>query len=305
MRRHVKPSVNEARVLHSVCLQENIYSLVVRMKLTHGIQSIPKSGQFYMLRAKPSSVLLARPISIYTARIVNSDGKEKASIADIAKGEIPEIFEGDEIELDFLILKKGEGTTDLCFLQGGDSLDITGPLGNNFFKPGEMLASASKSKTSVNRTAKTPSVAIVGGGIGIAPVAGFALGLEDESYDFYASFKTGTYGLDGLKSNALTITTDDGSVGVKGMLPAVLTAQTLTEKQYTLVYACGPLPMLAYVQKICLEAGVQSWLSMEEKMGCGVGACLGCNIETTEGTRRCCKAGPIFAGEKLIFGGSK
>jgi len=305
MRRHVKPSVNEARVINSICLQENVYSLVVRMKLTHGIQSIPKSGQFYMLRAKPSSVLLARPISIYTARILDSNGNEKVSIHNIAKDSISEILDGDEIELNFLILKKGEGTSDLCFMRNGESIDITGPLGNNFFKPGEMLAAASKSKTAENRSVTTPSVAIVGGGIGIAPVAGFALGLEDKSYDFFASFKTGSYGLEGLKSSTLTITTDDGSVGVKGMLPAVLTAQTLIEKQYTLVYACGPLPMLAYVQKICLEAGVQSWLSMEEKMGCGVGACLGCNIETTEGTRRCCKAGPIFAGEKLIFGGSK
>ena len=248
MRRHVKPSVNEARVLHSVCLQENIYSLVVRMKLTHGIQSIPKSGQFYMLRARPSSVLLARPISIYTARIVNSEGKEKASIADIAKGEIPEIIEGDEIELDFLILKKGEGTTDLCFLRGGDSLDITGPLGNNFFKPGEMLASASKSKTSENRTVQTPSVAIVGGGIGIAPVAGFALGLEDESYDFYASFKTGTYGLDGLQSNALTITTDDGSVGVKECSRRAH-RPNINRKTIHPRLCLRPLPMLAYVQK--------------------------------------------------------
>lgn len=305
MRRHVKPSVSEAVVLHSMCLQEHIYSLVVRMKLTHGIQSIPKSGQFYMLRANPSNALLARPISIYTARILDKDGKEKVSIQNIAKDNISEITDEDEIELTFLILKKGDGTSDLCLAPAGGTIDITGPLGNNFFKPGEMLAGASKSKTFGNRTAENPSAAIIGGGIGIAPVAGFALGLEDRSYDFYASFKTGSYGLEGLKSNTLTITTDDGTVGVKGMLPTVLTSQTLLEKQYTLVYACGPLPMLAYVQKICLEAGIQSWLSMEEKMGCGVGACLGCNIETTEGTRRCCKAGPIFAGEKLIFGGSK
>lgn len=305
MRRQVKPSQSIGTVIEATCLQERIYSIKVVTPLIHGVHSIPKSGQFYMLRAQPSRVLLGRPISIYTARLVDDKGNEKISCTQIARGEVPKSAVGLLIELDFLILKKGEGTEDLCFLKKDDTLDLTGPLGNNFSKPSEALAGEKNSKAFENRTAKNPRIAVVGGGIGIAPVAGFALGLENKSYDFFASFKTLSYGLSGLNPATLTITTDDGSVGVKGMLPEVLTAQTLLEKQYTLVYACGPLPMLAYVQKICLEAGVQSWISMEERMGCGIGACLGCTIRTTEGNRRCCKAGPIFAGEKLIFGDGK
>ena len=85
------------------------------------------------------------------------------------------------------------------------------------------------------------------------------------------------------------------------MLPAALTVETLKSKGYTVVYACGPTPMLAYIQKICAEAGIQSYLSMENRMACGVGACLGCTISTTEGNKRCCKDGPVFKGEILKF----
>ena len=85
------------------------------------------------------------------------------------------------------------------------------------------------------------------------------------------------------------------------MLPAILTAETLKEKGYTVVYACGPVPMLKYVQSICKEAGVKAYFSMENRMACGVGACLGCTIKTTEGNKRCCKDGPVFPAEILIF----
>ena len=221
----------------------------------------PVAGQFYLLRSAKSGVLLGRPISIYMAK--------KA---------------GNGVALDFLILKKGTGTKELCALEQNDKIELIGPLGNSFPQPKE-----------------SDKVCIVGGGIGIAPVAGFASTLPEKSYDFFASFKSGSYGLDYVKANELTITTDDGSVGVHGMLPTALTTQTLKNKGYTVLYACGPTPMLAYLQKICVEAGVQSYLSMENRMACGVGACLGCTISTIEGNKRCCKDGPVFKGEILNF----
>lgn len=222
---------------------------------------VPAAGQFYLLRSAKSGVLLGRPISVYMAR--------KA---------------GEAAYLEFLILKKGKGTEELCDLEKNDEIDLIGPLGNTFPEP----------KTD-------DKVCIVGGGIGVAPVAGFASTLQPKSYDFYACFKSGSYGLEYVEPASLTITTDDGSAGIKGMLPAALTAQTIKEKGYTAVYACGPTPMLAYVQKICKEAGVCSYLSMENRMACGVGACLGCTITTTEGNKRCCKDGPVFSGEILQF----
>lgn len=84
----------------------------------------------------------------------------------------------DSVKVEFLILKKGTGTKELSTLAEGDEIDVLGPVGNTFSLP------------------KTSKIAIVGAGIGIAPVAGFAASLPAKSYDFYAGFKTGSYGLD-------------------------------------------------------------------------------------------------------------
>ncbi len=241
---------------------------LLKVMLEPGSQE-PAAGQFYMLHAVRSDVLLGRPISIFHSQII-TDGKNAGCV-----------------ELSFLILLKGKGTRELCALKNGDVINLIGPCGNRFPMP---EASAGGKK-----------ICIVGGGIGIAPVVGFAETLNNIKYDFYASFKSGSYGLENLKAEKLVITTDDGSVGIHGMLPAALTEETLREGNYDAVYACGPTPMLAYVQKICQAAGVKSWLSMESKMACGVGVCLGCVIDTTEGKKRCCKEGPVFDGDILIF----
>jgi dihydroorotate dehydrogenase (NAD+) catalytic subunit len=219
----------------------------------------PNPGQFYLLRSEKSGVLLGRPISVYKS----SAGTEI-----------------DPLRLEFLILKKGKGTAELCSLRPGDGIQILGPLGNSF------VPTAGR-------------VCIVGGGIGVAPVAGFASTLPAKSYDFFACFKSGSYGLDHVTPNKLIITTDDGSVGVKGMVSATLTEDVLIKNKYAAVYACGPAPMLSYVQKLCKSTGTKCWLSMENKMACGVGACLGCTIRTTQGNKRCCKDGPVFDGTIL------
>ena len=252
--------VSACKVVKDAVPANSVYELVV---LLGSVAQEPAAGQFYMLHAVRSNVLLGRPISVYKAE-KKSDGK---------------------LEITFLILLKGRGTEELCSLRNGDKINLLGPCGNRFPYP--------------ENTDK--KVCIVGGGIGVAPVAGFASTLSEKSYDFFASFKSGSYGLENLHANKLTITTDDGSVGVHGMLPAALTVQVLKEGNYSALYACGPIPMLAYLQKICAEAGVKCWLSMESRMACGVGVCLGCVIDTTQGKLRCCKEGPVFDGSILKF----
>ena len=91
------------------------------------------------------------------------------------------------------------------------------------------------------------------------------------------------------------------AVNVNDMFYAYSGNEAIKEKGYTVLYACGPTPMLAYLQKICSQAGITSYLSMENRMACGVGACLGCTITTTQGNKRCCKDGPVFEGEILQF----
>ena len=191
--------------------------------------------------------------------------------------------DGAAPRLEFLILLKGQGTKELCSLMPDDKINLLGPCGNCF-----PVVGAGKA-------------CIVGGGIGVAPVAGFAETLPAGSYDFFASFKSGSYGLEHIKPANLTITTDDGSVGVHGMLPAALTEETLRQGNYSVVYACGPTPMLAYVKKVAEAAGLPCYLSLEAHMACGVGVCLGCTIQTTEGKKRCCKEGPVFYSRILDF----
>ena len=191
--------------------------------------------------------------------------------------------DGAAPRLDFLILLKGQGTKELCSLMPDDKINLLGPCGNCF-----PVVGAGKA-------------CIVGGGIGVAPVAGFAETLPAGSYDFFASFKSGSYGLEHIKAANLTITTDDGSVGVHGMLPAALTEEALRKGNYSVVYACGPTPMLAYVKKVAEAAGLPCYLSLEAHMACGVGVCLGCTIQTTEGKKRCCKEGPVFYSRILDF----
>lgn len=242
----------------------------VKVNVTVKNKSLPKPGQFFMLRATKGKCLIGRPISVYHSSVVKENQNKTK-----------------DISLEFLILKKGNGTEELCSLEKNDSIDVLGPLGNVFPIPKANMISNGK------------KVCIIGGGIGVAPVAGFAESLENKTYDFYACFKSGKYGIKNIKPSKLVVTTDDGSVGIKGMLPTALDEQKI--KEYTCVYACGPTPMLKYVQEICAKAKVKCYLSMESRMACGMGVCLGCTIETTEGYKRCCKEGPVFEGEKLIF----
>ena len=219
-------------------------------------------GQFFMLRSEKSQQLLARPISVFHCE-KNQNG----------------------IEITFLILLKGQGTKELCSLDAGERVQVLGPLGNCFKKPTDFFR----------------KVLLIGGGIGVAPVSGFAEVLPEKSYDFIASFKSGFYGIENLKADKLVITTDDGSAGLKGMVSVAVDAQKIKNGSYSAVYACGPLPMLNYIKTVSEEAGVQCYLSMESRMACGVGVCLGCVIPTSLGNLRCCKDGPVFDSKILSF----
>lgn len=249
--------------------QNDVFLLTTQIILERISQKRPQAGQFYLIRAKKSSVQLDRPISVYHSQeLLNADGTRTVTVQ-------------------YMILQKGTGTKELCSLEKGALVETIGPLGNTFAEDAGLNAS--------------DKVCIIGGGIGVAPVANFASTLEPESYDFYACFKSGTYALENVNAKNLTVTTDDGSVGIKGMLPAAIDAAKIKEAGYTKVFACGPTPMLVYVQKICREAGIKCWLSMENRMACGVGACLGCTIKTTLGNKRVCKDGPVFDSEIIIF----
>lgn len=256
--------------------QPNVYFLQLTITLERQTQVSPKAGQFYLLKSKKSNVNYNRPISVYHSEDrINAEGKK-------------------EVTVQFMILEKGEGTKELCHMNKGELITVIGPLGN-------IWPEADKFLIDEGLSSGRPKIAIVGGGIGVAPVANFASTLPEGSYDFYASFKSGSYGLENVKAKNLLITTDDGSQGIHGMLPQAFSKEAVQNAGYKVIYACGPTPALAYVKGLAEELGIQSWISMEHRMLCGLGACLGCTIDTKDGLKRCCKDGPVFDGKILQF----
>ncbi len=255
--------------------QPNIYFLQTTTVLERESQLAPKAGQFYLIRSKKSAVHYGRPISVYHSETGRTeDGKKRVTIQ-------------------FLMMKKGKGTTELSQLDEGEQMSVTGPMGSPWPAPdASLLTPAENGK---------PKICIIGAGIGVAPVANLASTLPPRSYDFFACFKSGSYGLEHVQPAKLTITTDDGSVGTKGMLPTVFSKESVQEAGYQLIYICGPTPALAYTKGVAEACGVQCYISMEHRMLCGLGACLGCTIETKEGLKRCCKDGPVFDSRILDF----
>jgi len=233
----------------------------------------PEPGQFFMVRAERSGVFLGRPISVY--RWIPGSAED-----------------GRGGRLRFLVALRGRGSSELAALQNGERAELSGPMG----MPWPRAARTAPTADSGGSAAPTNPVALVGGGIGVAPVAFLASILPDEGFDFYAGFRSRPYGLEGLRSRTTIIATEDGCEGSRGRIP-----DFLRPGDYSAVYACGPEPMLKAVAALCAEAGTPCYLSLERRMACGVGACLGCTVRTLSGNRRCCVDGPVFPAEELIF----
>lgn len=189
------------------------------------------------------------------------------SIADLEDGRITFLYE-----------VKGKGTGIVSRLKKGDSLSILGPLGNGFDLQGE------------------GKIAIISGGIGIAPMLYLAKNLEGR-VDLYSGFRNNSYFTQRIKPyvDNIYISTEDGSQGHKGFI-----TDLFNPDKYDLVLTCGPTPMMEVVMGIC-ENKVPLYISMESRMACGIGACLGCTIETRRGMERVCKEGPVFKGEDVVL----
>ncbi|MBI4970659.1 MAG: dihydroorotate dehydrogenase electron transfer subunit [Candidatus Omnitrophica bacterium] len=197
-------------------------------------------------------------------------------------------IKGDVIEV--LYEPVGVGTRLMSQMKPGDEFCSLGPLGNSF------------------TPVKKKKVLMVGGGVGAAPLVFMA---ERHVYDkMLLGFRNKSVVLPkseapGSKSNWI-YATNDGSVGHKGFVTELLEG-ILKEgdpKQY-FIYSCGPKPMLYEVARIARKYKVDGELSLEERMGCGVGACLGCVVETQDGYVASCKSGPVFSIKDLTLEGLK
>lgn len=184
----------------------------------------------------------------------------------------------EEGKITFLYEVRGRGTHIISKLKEGDKLSILGPLGNGF---------------DCNTNKK---IAIVSGGIGIAPMLYLAKSLKVKA-DFYAGFRNDIYYTNRFEKfvDKIYISTEDGSVGHKGYIVDILEPE-----KYDLIYTCGPMPMMEAVIKKCRDK-TKVYISMESRMACGVGACLGCTIDTIRGMERVCKEGPVFSSEEVLY----
>ena len=223
-----------------------------------------KTGQFIEIRVNDDiEPFLRRPISIH-----NMDRKSG--------------------KLEFIFQVKGKGTEILAKRNVGDLIDIVGPLGNGSFD-----------------YSKYEKIGIIGGGIGVFPLYELAKNAKNDAKDvnIYLGFRNKDLVVleDEFKnvSTKCVLTTDDGSYSKKGFAIDSL-KEDIENGKVDSIYACGPLPMLKAVQKLAIEKDIPCQLSLEEKMACGLGVCLGCAVKTSDSPKEApqykhvCKNGPVF-----------
>lgn len=183
----------------------------------------------------------------------------------------------------------GKGTEEFARLHAGDKIDIMGPLGNGF-------------------TMQEEKAILIGGGIGIPPMLQLAKELSQQSVEVQVvlGYRDETF-LDEEFAPYGTVyfASEDGNHGVKGTVMDAIREYGITGN---VIYACGPTPMLRAIQTYALENGIVAQLSLEEKMACGIGACLACVCKSKEkdhhtnvNNKRICKDGPVFFAEEVEF----
>lgn len=197
----------------------------------------------------------------------------------------------DNGTLRVVFLVKGHGTEAIARMNEGDMVNMIAPLGNGY---------------SLSSVPENGRVIVVGGGIGVPPLLETAKQLC--SVTAVLGFRS--YGniilADEFKKvcKDVIICTDDGSVGEKAIVTAPLKRE-LEKEDVSAVFACGPTRMLGAVAELAKQYGVFCEVSLEERMGCGVGACVGCvariNRDEEEKLLRVCKDGPVFNGEEVLF----
>lgn len=259
----------KAIVVSQKQIADHIFDLWLETELARDAHA----GQFIGVYPKAESTLLARPISICEV-----DEKKK------------------KIRLVFRVA--GKGTGEFSTLKTGDAVDILGVLGNGY---------------SLEK-AKEKTVVLMGGGIGIPPMLELAKELREQN-KLNADAPTKIIVIVGYRNNELFlkedlekygdvyIATEDGSAGVKGNVMDVVDCYKLKPD---MIMACGPMPMLRAIKQYAQDKGIPAYISLEERMACGVGACLGCVCKTKEkdhhshvNNTRICTDGPVFEAKEV------
>ncbi len=236
----------------------------LRLRTNAAQSAVP--GQFLNLYPKDETKRLPRPISI----------------CEIDK-------ENGILRLVYRVTKEGSGTEEFSGYRTGDEVKILGPLGNGF--PVEEF--------------RDKNVVLMGGGIGIPPMLSIAKELKGKCTAILGYRDANTFLTDDFidLNTKLVLTSDDGSLGIKGN---VIDGMKQAQLSADVIFACGPTPMLRGIKAFAEERKITCYISLEERMACGVGACLGCVCKSKEiddhskvNNKRVCKDGPVFLAEEV------
>jgi dihydroorotate dehydrogenase electron transfer subunit len=251
----------KARVVSNLTVNETNNILTLK-PLERSTSPVP--GQFYMIGVADShDPLLKRPFSFFR--------------------KTPE-------GLHFLYTVRGKGTAFMKAFGEGKIIPMIGPLGNGYPGPGR---------------ATVPL--FVAGGTGIASVFSLIEKLSKKACVLYgARCKDQILVADELQAfgDRCSICTDDGSFGAKGTAVDMLGDFLSRHRKGTarfVIYACGPKPMLQAVSEFAVQRAIKGYLSLEENMACGFGACLGCAVKSVHGYKRVCREGPVFPMDEIVW----
>jgi dihydroorotate dehydrogenase electron transfer subunit len=254
-----------SKIRSNVPVSDSFYELTLSWD---DAQAAPLPGQFCTIRVSDfTSPLLRRPFAF-------SRYDAKNNVASV------------------LYKKRGAATALLAGKAAGDSVDIIGPLGNDFLRPITGIAG---------------TVYLVAGGTGLGPVLFTGITLQEMKRRFVmvlgcrtASQVPRTGSLSSVKA---LLCTDDGSEGVRGTPLDYLATVTQRDSAGGAVCACGPLPLLQGCHEWAEKRGIPCFVSMEQVMACGVGACMGCavRVKDADGFARACTEGPVFDSKRIAW----
>ena len=249
-----------------VASQEQLADGIYSMWIQTQAADTAKPGQFISMYTTDGSKLLPRPISICEI--------------DRTRGMLRVVYR---------VTGENTGTEQFSKLKSGDTIPVIGPLGNGF--PYEK--------------AEGKKVFLMGGGIGVPPILELAKQMKCEKKQILAGYRDEqTFLKEEFEANGeLYISTEDGSVGTKGNVMDAIRENGL---KADMIYACGPTPMLRAIKQYAEEQGIECYISLEERMACGIGACLACVCRSKEkdahsnvNNKRICKDGPVFLATEV------
>ena len=245
-------------MLFTVLSQRALTENVYSMQLQGDTTKVTKPGQFVQIQLP--NFYLRRPISICDWQT------------------------GENGTLDLIYKVVGHGTEAMRCIEPGTELDLLVGLGNGF-----------------DVTADCQKPLLIGGGVGVPPMYGLckALIAQGKQPSVVLGFNTESevFWKDEFEALGVrvTVTTVDGSMGVKGFVTAAM------DGDFDYVYTCGPEPMFKAIYKVLDDKGLSGQFSFEERMACGFGVCMGCSCKTKYGNKRICKDGPVLVKEEIIW----